>query len=140
MISTLTPKAVVVWALVAGFLSFSPLRAADSNKDSSFIREVNHAPSQPRPGEAVVITVKLPTTTPPKSVVLRYQLVDPGKYIALQDPGFKSHWISIPMNHDGKHGEAVAGRQNIFGDAPGGDASSSTARPVSNRHRGRRRS
>ena len=116
--STVTPKTVVMWALVAGFMSLSPLLAADSNKESSFIREVSHAPPQPRAGEPVVVTAKLAGTTTPKRVVLRYQLVDPGQYIALQDLGFKSNWISISMNLDGKSGDAVAGDKTYSATLP----------------------
>lgn len=59
------------------------------------IQAVTHSPEQPHSGQAVQITAKILDTA--TSIVLEYQLVDPGKYIELKDPVFKTNWLSIPM-------------------------------------------
>src|SRR5438105_4329048 len=59
------------------------------------IQSVSHSPEQPHSGQAVQITAKVPDTA--TSIVLEYQLVEPGKYIELKDPAFKTNWLSIPM-------------------------------------------
>jgi hypothetical protein len=57
----------------------------------------------------VKITAKISSPTSPKSAILQYQTVDPGKYIALKDAIYKTKWISLTMTDDGTNGDAVAG-------------------------------
>src|ERR1700704_2435468 len=57
---------------------------------------IHHAPPQPHSGEAVEITAALaPNIT---RATLEYQIVEPGKYIELKDPAYKTAWSSIPMS------------------------------------------
>ncbi len=59
------------------------------------IEAVSHSPQQPRSGEVVKIAAKAPSGA--TRVTLQYQLVDPGSYIELKDPAYKTNWISVPM-------------------------------------------
>ncbi len=63
--------------------------------------QVSHEPLQPKSGESVRITADFKDASAPKEVVLQYQIVDPGKYIALNDRAFKTEWVSAKMNSTG---------------------------------------
>ena len=95
-------KLATVCLLLARCISPEALSAIVSQGAGPPIRDVKHAPEQPRASEAVVISARLPGLAAPKSVVLRYQLVDPGKYIALPDAEYKTKWVSVPMNDEGR--------------------------------------
>lgn len=59
---------------------------------------VTHAPEQPRAGQAVRITVRTsPEQLLGRSVSLEYQLVDPGRYLALASAAYTNQWVSVPM-------------------------------------------
>lgn len=81
--------------------------------EARLIQEVSHSPQQPKSGQPVLVTVQLRAkgkakASPawmPSSVALEYQAVDPGKYIALADPAFRTKWLSVPMKETGKGGE-----------------------------------
>jgi Lamin Tail Domain/CotH kinase protein len=83
------------------------------------IRQVGHSPKQPDSGEVVTITAKVTDPDGVQSVVLQYQLVDPGHYIRYQrsdgnnrrylDAEYRENWISIPMVDDGTAGDERAG-------------------------------
>jgi hypothetical protein len=60
--------------------------------------EVRHEPLQPKSGQSVQVSAHLPDLTGTGSFVLEYQIVEPGMYIALRDPEFKSQWASLPMS------------------------------------------
>ena len=74
-------------------------------------RQVEHHPKQPMGGQPVTITAKVTDPDGVASVVLQYQIVDPGGYIELTDAAYNSaaNWISVPMNDSGTDGDAVAG-------------------------------
>ena len=74
--------------------------------------KVMHLPKQPKSGEPVRITVKLNPPLP-GGVALQYQVVEPGKYIALTDSAFKNTWTSVAMNDEGRDGDQTSG-DNIF--------------------------
>ena len=48
-----------------------------------------------------------------KGVEFSYQVVEPGKYIHLQDAEYQTKWTKIPMRNDGKEGDEFAG-DSIF--------------------------
>lgn len=85
----------------------------------ALVAEVRHTPPQPRAGEAVKVTAHYLGAGQPKGVTLQFQLVDPGKYIALQDAQYKTNWVSVEMNDAGKNGDAVAGDQVYSAEIPG---------------------
>ncbi len=71
------------------------------------IGAVSHSPEQPRSGEVVKVTANIPTGT--TRVTLQYQLVIPGRYIALKDAAYGTNWVSLPMNDGGTEGDDKAG-------------------------------
>jgi len=75
------------------------------------IRQVEHKPKQPMAGELVSITAKVTDPDGVASVVLQYQIIDPGAYIELTDASFTNaaNWVSVAMNDAGTNGDAAAG-------------------------------
>lgn len=73
------------------------------------IRQVSHAPEQPKSQETVTVTAKITDPDNVTGVTLHYQLVDPGNYIELGEPSYTNNWISLPMDDAGVNGDAVAG-------------------------------
>lgn len=73
------------------------------------IRQVEHNPKQPASNENVVITAKVSDPDGVARVALSYQQVQPGHYIALDDPLYKTQWTELPMVDDGSSGDAIAG-------------------------------
>lgn len=61
------------------------------------IRQVEHAPQSPRPGEAVTVMAKATDPEGVAAVTLHYQLVNPGDYIALSDERYAGEWLKLPM-------------------------------------------
>ena len=77
------------------------------------VRQVDHAPNQPRGGEVVTLTAKVTDADGVASVTLDYQVVLPGNYITLTNAAFATNWTSLPMHDDGMDGDAVA-RDGVF--------------------------
>ena len=73
------------------------------------MRQVDHSPGRPVSGEDVAVTVKATDPDGVASVTLEYQLVDPGAYIAFDDPAYATAWTALPMHDDGLDGDAVGG-------------------------------
>lgn len=71
--------------------------------------EVRHSPQQPKAGEPVRITADFKELPRPEELVLQYQIVDPGKYIALGDRDYKTQWQSAKMSDTGEAGDKVRG-------------------------------
>jgi hypothetical protein len=69
-------------------------------------RNVAHSPQQPKSGEAVVVTAPLSGSEGIKSVMLRLQVVEPGRYIRKTDAAYGSSWRDFPMHDDGRDGDA----------------------------------
>ncbi|MDA7649506.1 lamin tail domain-containing protein, partial [Akkermansiaceae bacterium] len=61
------------------------------------------------PGEDVRITAKVTDPDGVASVALRYEIVEPGDYIALDDPAFGSDQVVLAMVDDGTGNDALAG-------------------------------
>jgi len=66
------------------------------------LRQVRHFPVSPVGGEEVVVTVKATDPDGVDSVVLEYQLVNPGSYVRLGDPTYRSDWTALAMHDDGE--------------------------------------
>jgi hypothetical protein len=84
------------------------------------IRQVNHSPEQPRPGETVTITCKVTDPNGVAAVTLQYQIVEPGSYVRYQytiydnatlylDPAYETGWVTIAMHDDGTGGDQTTG-------------------------------
>ncbi len=61
------------------------------------IVEVRHVPASPRSGEPVSIQVRLADPNGVSKVTLEYQVVEPGKYVELQDAAYRGPWTSMEM-------------------------------------------
>ena len=85
------------------------------------IRQVEHAPKQPKANEVVTVTAKVTDTDGVNSVTLKYQLVDPGNYIPITlplsgtpptqaNPAYENaaNWTSVAMHDDGLNGDIEA--------------------------------
>ena len=71
------------------------------------ISDVRHVPTEVRSLVPVQVTAKVSPAA--KGAFLEYQLVDPGRYIELNDAAFKTNWVTVPMNDQGVNGDARAG-------------------------------
>ncbi len=96
-------KLSCVGGLVAGLLAATNGALAGARNPLSY--EVSHQPSAPRPGDAVQISARLPGSV--TNLVLRYQLVDPGRYVELRDREFQSNWLEAPMKTGRKAGQTA---------------------------------
>lgn len=72
-------------------------------------RRVDHFPVSPQSGEDVTITIKATDPEGVAVVTLEYQLVEPGDYIAIDDPRYAANWTPIAMADDGGGADAAAG-------------------------------
>jgi hypothetical protein len=73
------------------------------------IRQVKHSPKQPKSGQVVTITAKVTDEDGVFAVFLSYQIVEPGRYISLQDSQYYTNWTDLTMHDAGLNGDAVAG-------------------------------
>ncbi|MBL9175053.1 MAG: lamin tail domain-containing protein [Verrucomicrobiales bacterium] len=64
------------------------------------VRQVVHLPNQPRSGDPVRITARITDPDGVDSVELQYQVVEPGRYVELDDPEFMNGWQSVAMIPD----------------------------------------
>lgn len=60
--------------------------------------EARHVPVAPRSGENVSIEVRLTDPDGVAKVTLDYQVVEPGKYVELQDAVYRGPWTSVEMS------------------------------------------
>ncbi|MGC8885867.1 MAG: immunoglobulin domain-containing protein [Verrucomicrobiia bacterium] len=75
------------------------------------IRQVKHTPEMPTSGVPVLITAKVTDPDGVASVLLEYQIVNPGNYIDILDPAYTNaaNWVKVSMNDEGINGDATAG-------------------------------
>ncbi len=73
------------------------------------LRQVRHSPEQPEQGVSVLVTVKATDAEGVDGVTLEYQIVEPGRYISLEDPEYLEGWTALEMNDDGAAGDALGG-------------------------------
>jgi hypothetical protein len=73
------------------------------------VRQVDHTPNQPLPGETVRIEAKVTDADGVGAVTLHYQVVNPGGYIELEDPEYETAWSVLSMRDDGAGGDQLAG-------------------------------
>lgn len=82
------------------------------------IREVDHSPKQPVSDQPVKITAKITDPEGVASVQLQYQIVEPGSFIELTNPAYKTGWTSLPMGDTGADGDEFAGDSVFTGTIP----------------------
>ncbi|MDY0357502.1 MAG: lamin tail domain-containing protein, partial [Sedimentisphaerales bacterium] len=74
-----------------------------------YIRQVRHTPQQPISGRPVTITAKITDADGLATIQLLYQVVDPGRYISMNDARYRDEWTFVDMRDDGLEGDATAG-------------------------------
>ncbi len=95
------------------------------------IRQVEHSPREPKSGEVVTITAKVTDADGIATVMLVYQLVEPGAYVPVTLPNYPSRdpatignsaynngWITVDMHDDGTGGDEVAGDSTYTAQLP----------------------
>jgi hypothetical protein len=60
--------------------------------------KASHTPKQPKSGEPVTISVSLRQPVKANDLVLQYQVVEPGNYIALADSDYSENWKQVSIN------------------------------------------
>jgi hypothetical protein len=80
----------------------------DTDNPPPHIRQVKHAPKQPKSGEAVTITAKVTDADGISDVSLLYQLVEPGNYVNINQWQYRINWDIINMHDDGLNGDEMA--------------------------------
>jgi len=73
------------------------------------MRQVDHNPGNPGANQTVTITAKITDEDGVQSVVLRYQIVEPGDYFYKLDARYETDWIETPMLDDGTGADRKAG-------------------------------
>ncbi len=83
------------------------------------IRQVEHFPDQPVPGDAVRIQARVTDGDGVAGVTLFYQVVDAGAYIPLDAAEYDTSWLSLEMRDDGQGADALAGDSVYTVELPG---------------------
>ncbi len=65
------------------------------------VRQVDHFPAQPTSSVAVTISAKITDPDGVSGATLEYQIVEPGKYLAIDDPRYLTEWTPLPMTGTG---------------------------------------
>jgi hypothetical protein len=69
-------------------------------------------------GVPVQVTARVTDPDGVSAVTLEYQLVEPGDYIAIDDPRYATSWSSLPMRDDGVGADALAGDDLFTAELP----------------------
>jgi hypothetical protein len=68
-----------------------------STRSPPQLDQVEYAPERPRSGERIRVTVRAGDPDGVARVSLEYQVVEPGRYIQLSDPEYRTRWVTLPM-------------------------------------------
>lgn len=99
-------RTVVLLSWCVVWLPFTLSCSAEVSSNEVLVAEISHSPQQPHSGESVKITAKL---AKPAKAELQYQVVEPGAYVPLAAPEYRSRWMTIPMTTNAEaRGELVA--------------------------------
>ena len=127
------------WKPSAGLPTPGAMNSVFTDNPAPQIRQVDHSPQQPLSGETSKITVKVTDPDGVESVVLLYQLVDPGDYIpaffpltrtqllanadqprtpnpAFEDP---ANWTEVLMRDDGLGADDIPNDNRYTAEIPG---------------------
>ncbi len=83
-----------------------------------YIRQVRHTPQQPTSGRPVTITAKITDADGLATVQLLYQVVDPGRYISMNDTRYRDEWTFVDMRDDGWEGDVTAATMSTRSNCP----------------------
>lgn len=98
------------WTGLFAFIAAWCLQAAEEGP----LHHAKHAPQQPRTGQPVTISISAQANV--KEVQLWTQMLEPGAYVELKDPGYKANWQSQSMTADKA---ADAGSRRFIAELPG---------------------
>jgi hypothetical protein len=73
------------------------------------LRQVAHQPQLPTSQDDVTISVKVTDSDGVASVAIDYQIVEPGDYIAIDDPRYSVSWTTLAMRDDGAGADQLPG-------------------------------
>jgi len=73
-------------------------------EEEAWCSRVTHSPQLPKTGQSVKMTASIAAGY--SNIALRYQVVEPGDYIELHDPGYAKEWKDLPFHA----GAVVKGR------------------------------
>jgi hypothetical protein len=59
--------------------------------------KATHSPRQPKSGETVTVSISAPRSESASNLLLQYQIVEPGNYIALDDPAYARDWTQVSL-------------------------------------------
>ncbi len=85
-----------------------------------YVRQVTHAPRQPRSDQVVTVTAKVTDPDGVTHVSLLYQIVLPGTYVARYDAAYFMNWTTVEMRDDGLGADAAAHDDVYTGQIPAG--------------------
>src|SRR5436190_15355660 len=85
---------ITQWAAI--LILTSPFVPAGSGEE---VFKVSHSPKHPKSGEEVTITISAARGAAKGDLLLQYQVVEPGKYIALGDPAFETEWTNVELTN-----------------------------------------
>lgn len=71
------------------------------------VTALSHTPEVPASGQAVAVTARVVDPDGVSSVVLQYQVVEPGNYLRLTDAAYATSWTNVPMADSGLTGNGV---------------------------------
>ena len=86
------------WLLVGAVMAAKP--AAPLNNQAGWLGSASHTPQQPQSGQPVRITARVQESV--VELTLQYQVVEPGSYLELKDPAYKTNWSSLAMQRGGR--------------------------------------
>jgi len=84
------------WGILTADAAKPPKPPAPS---PSWLLKIEHTPEQPRAGQEVKITALVRGDV--TAVKLEYQIVEPGSYVELKDPGYQRNWVTVAMASGG---------------------------------------
>src|SRR4030095_4193548 len=87
------------WAILILLWTFAPFSLLAAQPKTF---RVKHSPESPRSGEIVHITATVRDANEAgagRTLVLQYQIVEPGHYVERTDSAFKRNWVPLAMNH-----------------------------------------
>ena len=100
---------------LCGWLAFAAMEARPAGPPDAaeaWLEKAEHAPRQPRSGQAVQIAAQVRTEV--TGVTLEYQLVEPGAYLELKEAAYKRGWVSVAM----RPGESLPAARVFQADLP----------------------
>lgn len=98
------PSGLKALFLFVSFISIWHVVSRPEAKAANADLKASHSPKQPKSGEDVTITFSIVRPINASEVALQYQVIEPGAYIALDDPAYAESWEKVPMKQGASDG------------------------------------